>query len=63
MPKLWLRRAWTRGIQDPDALAGLFNVSQPAMEKRLRYLGFIDAEPDRSLPATSRATNQLDLAS
>src|SRR5829696_1868182 len=63
MPKLWLRRAWTRGIQDPDALAGLFNVSQPAMEKRLRYLGFIDDEPNRSIASYfRRGTNQLDLA-
>lgn len=63
MPKLWLRRAWTRGIQDADALAGLFNVSRPAMDKRLRYLGFIDAEPDRSVASYfRRATNQLDAA-
>lgn len=63
MPKLWLRRVWTRGIQDTDALAGLFTVSQPAMEKRLRYLGFIDNEPNRAIASYfRRATNQVDLA-
>ena len=50
-------------IQDPDALAGLFNVSQPAMEKRLRYLGFVDDEPNRSIASYfRRGNNQLDLA-
>jgi hypothetical protein len=34
------------------------------MEKRLRYLGFIDDEPNRSIASYfRRATNQLDLAS
>ena len=43
-----------------DALAGLFNVSQPAMEKRLRYLGFIDNEPNRAIASYfRRGTNQL----
>jgi hypothetical protein len=51
---LWLRRTWTRGIQDVEALAGLFNVSRPAMEKRLRYLGFIDDEPNRSVASYFR---------
>lgn len=48
MPKTWLRRSWTRGLQDPEALAGLFGVSEAAMEKRLQYLGFIDREGGRS---------------
>jgi Zn-dependent peptidase ImmA (M78 family) len=48
MPKLLLRRVWTRGIQDPEALAGLFKVSLPAMHKRLKYLQFIDDQPDRA---------------
>jgi Zn-dependent peptidase ImmA (M78 family) len=62
MPKLWLRRAWTRGIQDPEALAGLFNVSRPAMEKRLRYLGFVDDEPNRAVASYFRRTPQLRIA-
>lgn len=49
MPKPWVRRAWTRGIQDPEALAGLFKVSTEAMTKRLVFLGFIDQEPGRKL--------------
>jgi hypothetical protein len=47
MPKAMLRRAWTGGLQDVDALAGLFKVSIPAMQKRLRYLQYIDDEPER----------------
>lgn len=42
MPRTWLKRAWTNGVQDVTALAGLFNVSEEAMEKRLKNLGFID---------------------
>lgn len=54
MPKLWLRRAWTRGIQDPEALAGLFKVSRQAMDKRLRDLGYTDSEPERTLASYFR---------
>jgi Zn-dependent peptidase ImmA (M78 family) len=45
MPKMLLRQAWQKGIQDPQALASLFDVSQEAMEIRLRYLGFLDDDP------------------
>jgi hypothetical protein len=41
MPKILVRRGWTSGIQDPVALAGLFNVSADAMRVRLRYLGYL----------------------
>jgi len=54
MPKFWLRRAWTHGLQDPEALAGLFKVSLQAMNKRLTYLGYVDAEPDRSITSYFR---------
>lgn len=64
MPKLWLRRSWTRGLQDPEALAGLFKVSRQAMDKRLRYLGFVDDDADRSTVSYFRLdTSALDLAS
>jgi hypothetical protein len=49
MPKMLLRRAWTSGIQDPEALAGLFKVSTEAMHKRLKHLQFIDDESGRSV--------------
>jgi hypothetical protein len=55
MPKVWVRRAWVTGIQDPEALAGLFKVSVQAMEKRLKYLQFLDDEPDRSVTTYFRA--------
>lgn len=46
MPRMWLKRAWFNGIQDIVALAGLFNVSEEAMSKRLAFLGFLE-EPER----------------
>jgi predicted transcriptional regulator len=49
MPRMWLKRAWFNGVQDVAALAGLFNVSEEAMNKRLTFLGFLD-EPE---PATT----------
>jgi IrrE N-terminal-like domain len=50
MPKDWLHNAWTNGIQETTALAGLFMVSDEAMDKRLRFLGYRDdeARPIRS---------------
>jgi Zn-dependent peptidase ImmA (M78 family) len=42
MPRTWVKRAWMSGIQDEEALAGLFKVSLEAMHKRLVYLGFLD---------------------
>jgi hypothetical protein len=62
MPKTWVRRAWTGGIQEPEALAGLFNVSLAAMEKRLRYLGFVDSEPDRPVATYFRIGPRQDMA-
>jgi len=66
MPKMWLRRAWTNGIQDPEALAGLFKVSQQAMEIRLRYLGYTEDEPDRDVASYFRLSGdsefEIDIA-
>ena len=47
LPKSMLRKVWMGGLQDPEALAGLFKVSRQAMDKRLSYLQFVDAQPDR----------------
>jgi Zn-dependent peptidase ImmA (M78 family) len=41
MPKMWLRQAWTSGLQDPAALARHFNVSRQAMQVRLMQTGLI----------------------
>lgn len=63
MPLPWLRKAWMSGLRDPEALAGLFKVSREAMDKRLAYLGFTDATPDRPVATYFRArTNSADLA-
>lgn len=45
MPRTWLKRVWSRGVQDIGTLALLFNVSEEAMERRLKFLGYIDPEP------------------
>lgn len=63
MPKAWLRRSWTNGIQDPEALAGLFKVSRQAMDKRLIALGYVDTEPGRSVASYfRRSRNAPDVA-
>jgi hypothetical protein len=40
MPKTWVNRLWTRGIQDAVALAHVFQVSTEAMQIRLETLGY-----------------------
>lgn len=42
MPKVWMRRAWTSGIQRLPALARRFGVSQSAMQVRLLQMGLVD---------------------
>jgi Zn-dependent peptidase ImmA (M78 family) len=44
MPRMVVKRAWGSGIQDIEALAGLFKVSVSAMQVRLDYLGLTDGE-------------------
>lgn len=43
MPKVWVRRSWTEGVQDLRSLSRRFSVSQSAMNVRLLQLGL--AEP------------------
>lgn len=62
MPKTWLRRAWTRGLQDPEALAGLFKVGRQAMDKRLLDLGYIDKDTDRTVASYFRTAGPPRLA-
>ncbi|WP_375477498.1 ImmA/IrrE family metallo-endopeptidase [uncultured Jatrophihabitans sp.] len=61
MPKMWLRRVWARGIQDPEALAGLFKVSEAAMRRRLTYLQYLNDEPDRATSTYFRMTTPPNL--
>jgi Zn-dependent peptidase ImmA (M78 family) len=42
MPRRWVKHYWASGLQDPEALAGLFRVSLQAMTTRLTYLGFLE---------------------
>ena len=44
MPRPVVKRAWASGIQDIEALAGLFKVSSAAMQVRLDYLGLLDEQ-------------------
>lgn len=42
MPRPWVKRAWTAGVQDHLDLAKLFEVSLTAMRIRLQQIGLID---------------------
>ncbi len=42
MPRTVIKRAWSSGLQDLEALAGQFKVSISAMRIRLKYLGLTD---------------------
>lgn len=43
MPRAWVKRFWTAGVQDQDILAVRFNVSPAAMDRRLQDLGLIES--------------------
>lgn len=45
MPRPWLKRAWTTGIQHTGTMARRFDVSQAAMQTRLHQTGL--AVPER----------------
>jgi predicted transcriptional regulator len=60
MPRTWVKNAWTSGIQDIPALAGLFMVSEDAMWVRLNYLGLLD-DQDRPVRTYFRRVGSLDL--
>jgi predicted transcriptional regulator len=60
MPRTWVKNAWTSGIQDIPALAGLFMVSEEAIRIRLTYLGLLDEEERPTRTYFRRASN-LDL--
>lgn len=60
MPRPWVKSAWTSGIQDIRALAGLFMVSEEAIWIRLKYLGLLDTE-QRPTRTYFRRVASLDL--
>ncbi|MCA1676093.1 MAG: ImmA/IrrE family metallo-endopeptidase, partial [Actinobacteria bacterium] len=60
MPRTWVKNAWTSGLQDIPALAGLFMVSEEAMRIRLIYLGLLDTH-ERPLRTYFRRMASLDL--
>lgn len=53
MPKRLVKRAWGNGIQTPEALAGIFDVSPRAAEVRLAQLGLTDPVQRCRTSATS----------
>ncbi len=55
VPKKWLRQAWTSGIQNPIALAKLFDVTPAAIQVRLNQTGLNQPTPrhDWTRPSTS----------
>ena len=42
MPRVWVKRRWAQGVQDPARLAATFNVSPAAMDLRLQQLGLVE---------------------
>jgi Zn-dependent peptidase ImmA (M78 family) len=42
MPRMWVKRSWAGGTQEPRALARQFDVSKQAMQIRLLQIGLID---------------------
>lgn len=56
MPRPWLKRAWTNGIQDQAALAALFNVSEAAMAIRLRSIGLTEPKSRFDIDAIKDAS-------
>jgi Zn-dependent peptidase ImmA (M78 family) len=44
MPRMWLKRSWVSGIQEPSALARQFDVSRQAMKVRLLQIGLTEPE-------------------
>jgi Zn-dependent peptidase ImmA (M78 family) len=56
VPRNWLKRAWSNGIQSPTALAALFNVSTAAIAVRLQQTGIVERSTvyDGELSQSSR---------
>jgi Zn-dependent peptidase ImmA (M78 family) len=56
MPRAWVKRAWAEGLQRLSELSQLFEVSPPAMARRLNHLGLRPAQdepgPDEQWAAT-----------
>lgn len=52
MPRRWVKTAYYRGIQQPEELAGLFDVSTRAMEVRLAQLGLSEPIQRRAVART-----------
>jgi len=44
MPRMWLKRSWTSGTQEPRALARQFDVSKQAMQVRLLQVGLTEPQ-------------------
>lgn len=68
MPRQAITRAWCAGIQDLDDLSERFQVSTPALQRRLRDLGLLDRYQsrryrcDRPSSRTLTATQPLAIA-
>jgi hypothetical protein len=45
MPRIWVKRAWITGSQNPRMLARSFDVSLQAMRVRLEQIGLTESEP------------------
>lgn len=44
MPRMWVKRVWSSGVQDVGQLARHFDVSTQAMRMRLQLIGLIESQ-------------------
>ncbi|MGH8388611.1 MAG: ImmA/IrrE family metallo-endopeptidase, partial [Pseudomonas sp.] len=56
MPRTWVKRAWSDGTCDQQALASLFHASAPAMAIRLERLGL--SAPRKRCDQTSKPSQR-----
>jgi Zn-dependent peptidase ImmA (M78 family) len=68
MPRTWMKRAFAGGIQDLTQLAEVFDVSESAMELRLRSVGLVEQVercgtiPDTYLRSSSLKVDAVTIA-
>lgn len=60
MPRPWVKRAYSTGMQRLDVLARQFNVSQAAMATRLAQIGLSEPTPRCARPPRTWARDAIE---
>jgi Zn-dependent peptidase ImmA (M78 family) len=58
MPRPWVKRLWTQGLQDTGMLAATFNVSPAAMDRRLQDIGLVEARKRWNAPTSPESVQR-----